>query len=215
MPSRHTPSFPHISPGGDKELFLQAYDRYAPRIFRFIFYKIGKDQSQAEELTQQAFFKTWEYLCEGAQPIQHMQAFLYQVARNLVHDFYRMQDRAPAALTEQEYAAPSAASPFGAAGAAIDPLHLDRALDAIPAQYREIILLRFMDDMSIAEISEVLHKKKDTVYVILHRALKSMRSALDTLPAPPCTVRLRLQEKVQARVTAALDRMSAESFPAS
>lgn len=199
----------------DKELFLQTYDRYAPRIFRFIFYKVGKDQHQAEELTQQTFFKTWEYLCDGHKPILHIQAFLYQVARNLVHDHYRTLDRAPFALTEQVCAVSSDESLFGAAGAAIDPPRLDRALSAIPPQYREIILLRYMEDMSIVEISRVLRKKKDTVYVILHRALKSLRGKLDaSFHTPPLTVRISLKERVQARVTAALDHALTDSPPA-
>ena len=67
---------------GHQKAFLQVYDFFAPRIFRFIYYKTGQNQALAEDLAQQTFYKTWEYIQSSKNNIHNIQAFLYGFLKN-------------------------------------------------------------------------------------------------------------------------------------
>ena len=72
---------------GDTESFGRIFDFYQEKIYRFVYLKVATGED-AEDITAETFLKAWQYIKEGKK-VQSLQAFLYQVARNLVVDFYR------------------------------------------------------------------------------------------------------------------------------
>lgn len=169
-----------LAQSNDQQLFLDGYDTYAPKIFRFIYYKVSKHKQLAEDLTQQTFFKTWEYLQSNNQSIQYIQAFLYQTARNLVIDHYRTRDKDTLELFENGTPADAGQPRWQEKiEARVDLTIIDNAIQQIPEQYQEIIMLRFMEELTIEEIAQVLEKNKNNIYVMIHRALNSLREILE------------------------------------
>jgi len=76
---------------GDKQAYGILYVRYLDDIYRYVLLKIGST-SIAEDLTEETFIRTWEYLprlSRKDEKINHLKAFLYRTASNLVIDFYR------------------------------------------------------------------------------------------------------------------------------
>src|SRR3989344_3762359 len=76
-----------------KKEFSQIYDRYIEKIYRFVFLKVNS-QEVAEDLTSEVFTRGWESFRSQKCDIKNIQAFLYQIARNLTVDHYRQKGQA-------------------------------------------------------------------------------------------------------------------------
>ena len=160
----------------DADAYGQIYDRYVERIYRFIFFKVG-NKSDAEDITSEAFLKTWQYIKEG-KPIKNLNAFLYAVARNLVVDHYRTQSK------KREFEEAIFTDIKSDANIAIK---LDiksstdkilRAMKSLKDEYCEVIVMRFLDDLSISEIAGVIDKTSNNTRVLVHRALGALKKTI-------------------------------------
>ncbi len=158
----------------DPDAFGKVYDEYINRIYRFIYFKVSREE-EAQDLASETFLRAWQHIQEG-KDIKQLSAFLYSIARNLVIDHYRKKMITVSAeeadisgiLTDegkqkmkvegtQEYAA------------------LLAAMNKMKEEYREVVQLRYIDELSIGEIAEILGKNKGNVRVTLHRASKTLR----------------------------------------
>lgn len=157
-----------------RKTFSKIYDKYINKIYRFIFLKVSS-QEIAEDLCSEVFTRGWESLKKG-QKIENPQAFLYQIARNLVIDHYREKGRYKTVSADYvEMADPRLALEEKAfLNSDVDNIKL--ALSDINENYREIIVWRYLDELSVPEIAKMLDKSETAVRVTLHRALKSLKT---------------------------------------
>ena len=168
----------------DPEVFGKLYDIYVDQIYRFIYFKVGRKE-EAEDLTGDVFLKTWQYINEmGSEVIDNLRAFLYQTARNTVIDFYRSRDQKEfVALPQESDEEKSAAVEIvdekqdlvEKIELASDLEEVKKALQKIREEYREIIILRFIEEMSVKETAEILGKSEGAVRVLLHRAVAALK----------------------------------------
>lgn len=167
----------------DKEAFIEAYDLYLDDIYRFIFFKVSSKE-EAEDLASQVFLKTWDYIQNGQlKDYKTLKALLYKVARNLVIDHYRQQSRrqnvsidGSETLTEQFVETKDMAKEIEVAA---DFEALEEKMKELKDEYREIIILRFINELSISEIASVLEKNKGNVRVLVYRALNALREIVN------------------------------------
>ena len=161
---------------GEAEAFGLLYDRYAPKIYRFILIKTGR-KADAEDLTSQVFMKAWESI--GGFEFQGFpfSSWLYRIAGNSVIDYYRtfrshqdVEDMADAIQTSEDHAG---------------DLDLRSASDGIRSAIRlldqdqqNVIVMRFVDELSTKEIAAALGKSEGAIRVIQHRALKNLKQLL-------------------------------------
>lgn len=162
----------------DPEAFGKIYDLYISQIYRFIFFKVS-NKEDAEDLTAEVFLRTWQYINEmGAETIGNLRAFLYQVARNAVIDYYRekAQKELPASVSLD------LKDPSQDLGEKFQNVSLvketNKALGQLKDEYREVIVLRYIEEMSVGETAKILGKSKGAVRVLLHRALKALREIM-------------------------------------
>lgn len=133
-----------------------------------------------DDIAQQVWTRVWQRLGTLENP-QRLRAWLYSVARNAAIDaaIAHKRDQAQSGpLPENVPGTTHAVSPFGAAAG--NELHetLLRAVQALPALYREPFVLRHLEDWSYAEIGEVLDLSVDTVETRLVRARRLLREML-------------------------------------
>jgi len=155
--------------------YAKIYDRYVKKIYRFIFLKVNSPEV-AEDLTSEVFLRGWESFKSG-EKIENIQAFLYQIARNLVTDFYREKGRAQVISAEWEMI-DLRKTPEEKALLSSDLKIVREALDRIPDSQREVIILRYVNDLSIKEIAQILDKSEEAVRVSLHRALQALKKEI-------------------------------------
>lgn len=162
------------------DAYAQAYDLYVDQIYRFVYFKIGSEE-EAQDITAETFLKTWQYVLDGKK-IENLKALLYRVARNLVIDHYRRQrqtvpaDEELASLKGQEQLI---TNQFGEADDAVDTELLIMRMRDLKDEYREILLLRYIEGLSLKEIAGVLEKKPGAARVVLYRATKTLKSLIE------------------------------------
>lgn len=163
----------------DPEAYGKFYDLYAPRIYRFIFFKVSSS-TDAQDLTSEVFLKLWQYIKEDKE-IKNLNSFTYMVARNLVIDFYRSKSRLDQPVETEELAKISDDSRDLLKQKIADSQLEDvlQGLEHLKDEYKEVIVLRFLDELSTKEIADILNKSNGAVRVLLHRALKALKENID------------------------------------
>jgi RNA polymerase sigma-70 factor, ECF subfamily len=168
----------------DKDAFIEAYDLYADDIYRFVFFKIGHDE-EAKDLTSAVFLKVWNYAqSRGLDESKSLRAFIYKTARNLIIDHYRQLRETEARLDDKEKVLEEMLidekQDLKKQSEILSDMEMVReGLAKLKDEYREIILLRFVDELSFAEISEVTGKAAGNVRVLTFRALQALKEILE------------------------------------
>ena len=154
--------------------FLVAYDSFSDAIFRYCYFKIG-DREQAKDMVSDIFLKCWDYLSEG-ETIENFRAFLYRIAHNMVVDWYRKKKAISLdALAEDGF------DPMDQSSDTSQKAEIEQAmkiLERLPQRDRDLIIWRYVDDVSISEIAHMVDESENTVSVRLHRALTKLRELL-------------------------------------
>lgn len=164
----------------DPESFGKLYDLYIDKIYRFIRFKVKTDE-EAQDITSDVFLKTWQYVQESSRKIENFNALIYRVARNCIIDYYRKKSKENiVTVTEQfeEIIADRSSNLVDDIDLQIDFEQIEGKLKLLKEEYREVIILKYIDELSTTEISEILEKSKSNVRVLLHRALKTLKEIM-------------------------------------
>lgn len=160
----------------DPEAFGKIYDLFAHRIYRFVYFKVSSVE-EAQDITADVFLKAWSYLIdEKGQEVRHLSALLYSMARNRVIDHYRSKSHEAVPLSE--HAEETVADPHTESAkveAMIDTQLLEKHLRSLKDEYREVLVMKYLDELDTAEIAKILGKSHGNVRVLLHRALEAVR----------------------------------------
>src|SRR3989344_5332412 len=165
----------------DPEAFSKVYDLYVTPIYRFIYFKVATKQD-AEDLTSEVFLKIWQYVNETEDEIENLRALLYRSARNLVIDFYRRNAKKD--ITQDMEVLSNISderqqSLLSRIETEFEMKNIELTLRQMKDEYREIIILRYIEEFSISEIAKILNKSKGSVRVLLHRALRVAKDLLN------------------------------------
>ncbi len=163
---------------GDTESFGRIFDFYHEKIYRFVYLKVSTAQD-AEDIVAECFLKAWQYIKEGKK-IASLQAFLYQVARNLVVDFYRRKGAPTESLDDVEItiADRSDLSLEEKMVLKSDMAKVEGALRTLKDTYREVIVLHFLNELSLSETAKIIGKTPGATRVLLHRGMKALKGVL-------------------------------------
>lgn len=166
----------------DRKAFIKAYDLYIDQLYRFIYFKVG-NREEAEDLCSAVFLKTWHYVLENSlKEHKTLKSLLYKIARNLIIDYYRKNKNKEIISLDSDSGAEIIDQKSNAAKIMelkTDILVLETKLPELKDEYREIIILRFVNELSIKEIAEILDKTKGNIRVLIFRALKALKELLD------------------------------------
>lgn len=162
----------------DKDALAEAYDQYAPAMYRYAYRLTGRAET-AQEIVSDTFCRLLVALKNGGGPKQHLSAWLYRVAHNLVVDFYRRQPaQSPEALDD-------------VAEVAVPGLHEERILRREEAErvrnvlrlltplQQQVVALRFLEGLDNEEVAECVGRTVGAVKALQHRALNSLRRILE------------------------------------
>lgn len=166
----------------DKQAFIKAYDLYTDQLFRFIYFKVG-NKEEAEDLTSAVFLKVWNYIQEGNLiEYKTLKSLLYKTARNSIIDHYRKNSgREKISLNDPDKnfdVVDEKNDLIKQAEIALDFSNLENKLLQLKDEYREAIALRFIDELSIAEIADILNKPKGNVRVLIFRAIEALKKLI-------------------------------------
>ena len=159
---------------GEKE-FMVVYEANSNAIFRHIFMRVS-DRELALDLTQEAFCRLWKSIVEKPE-LENLRAFLYKIVHNLIIDYYRKKkDVSLDRMVEEDDFEPVATSPGTAIGAEFAEFR--QALLRIPDSYRDVVTMRYIDEMLPEEIADVIGITAGAVSTRITRGVEMVRKEL-------------------------------------
>lgn len=164
--------------GGDSEAFAQIYDRYVDVVYRYVYYRIG-DRSQAEDFTSETFLRALRRLDSITFRGRDLGAWLVTIARNIVFDHVKSSRyRLEVVTGEVDDAAQVQEGPEHAVLERLDSVRLLRCVKTLGPEQQECIVLRFFQDLSVAETAQIMGKNDGAIKALQHRAVRRLATLL-------------------------------------
>ena len=172
--------------------FMELYNQYSDDIFRFCFVRL-RDREKALDATQDTFYKMWNECAKNPEKffaIDNMPAFLYRVARNTIIDATRKKSSTPISYLAQSSVSDNERSVLEPVEIAHDGPNPEEQnvvsevleqLDLLEPHHREILIMRFVNDVSVQDIADTFQISENAASVRIHRALEHARKKLSYL----------------------------------
>ncbi|NCC70583.1 RNA polymerase sigma factor [bacterium] len=162
---------------GDVYSFSFVYDEFFDEIYRFIYFKV-LNEDKASDFASDVFMKLVDYIRKEKGDIKNVRAMLYKIARNLIIDNSRKK--------REEYIEDIGTEISDSSNSSLDEVIADtqdvekvkRAIANLPESYREVLIMKFIEELSNSEIAKVLEKKESAVRTLISRAISRLKGEL-------------------------------------
>ena len=160
----------------DANAFAELYDRLVVRVYRHIYYLVN-DVSEAEDLTGQTYLKAWEAIDRYKERGAPFVAWLLRIAHNLTVSYLRSR-RNHKVLEDTVVDQKLHRNPEEALERSAEEDNVRAAIMRLREEQRQVIILRFVEEMDYREVAAVIGKSVPAVRVIQHRALGNLRKII-------------------------------------
>jgi RNA polymerase sigma-70 factor (ECF subfamily) len=162
---------------GEQEAFGVLYDHYQPQIYRFVILKVS-NRAEAEDLTHQVFLAAWKSMPRYENQGYPFSSWLYQIARNQIIDHYRTKKADVDLETIEVLGIASRDNHEEEAHIRLELEKVQRAIKELSTEYQDVIIMRFIEELSIRETADALKKSEGAIKVMQHRAIKELKDIL-------------------------------------
>lgn len=166
---------------GDQDAFGILYEKYVTRIFNYIYYRTGNTHD-AEDLTARVFFRAMNHIKNYSNRGLPFSAWLYRIAHNLVANWHRDNSRKKEIpLDDGYFQFPKSEHPEHEMVRLEDWDKMMRYVRTLPQDRQQLLILKFVDDLSNAEIGVIMGRTEGAIKSLYHRTLLSLRDQLGTI----------------------------------
>jgi RNA polymerase sigma-70 factor (ECF subfamily) len=166
---------------GNKDSFTEIVNRYIKIIYNFIYRLIGNEKV-AEDLTQEVFLKAWKNI-KGFDTEKSFRTWIFSIARNTAIDYLRKRKDVPISAfdTEDEEniientLIDEELKPDEIYALSENKIHIEKILNELTIIQKQVVLLKYMNEMSLSEVAEVMKIPLDTAKSHHRRALSKLR----------------------------------------
>ena len=160
---------------GDKDAFGELYERYVERIFNYVYYRTG-NVHDAEDLTARVFQRAMNHIQNYTDRGVPFSAWLYRIAHNLVANWHRDRSRKQEIPINDLPVLPSRGDhPESNLVRTQEEDALLRLIRRLPPDRQQLLILKFVEDLSNAEIGQVMGRSEGAVKSLYHRTLLALR----------------------------------------
>ena len=161
---------------GEKE-FNNVYKEFSSGIFRFIYFKVS-DYEVAADLTADTFTRFWKVALRDS--IGNTKSFLFSIANGIVIDYYRKKQKQKKVSLDviDEWLLGVKDNNEEVLSNKQEITYIFKKLKKLNKNYQDILLLYYVEELQIDEISIILNKTENNTRVMLHRALQSLKKLL-------------------------------------
>ena len=170
---------------GDTAALEQLYHRYFDRLYSLVYNQVGKNQGIAEDIVQETFLAVLKSAGKFRGQSK-LYTWLCSIAYHKVADFYRRQKRGakrgeqpPGVSDEELEKIQDSELPILSKIESEETRQVvERALLSLPADYRQVLIFKYVEQMPVSEISQIMHRSPKSVEGLLTRARKTLRAHL-------------------------------------
>lgn len=160
-----------------KNHFNRIYEEHVEKVYRFVYLKMGS-REEAEDLASDVFSRIWDICLEGKhKEIENMRAFVYRIARNVISDYYR-RGKKVLPLDDQQEKAWEGVAMEKTADTNIEMDRVQLALRELSDEQQDLVIWKYLEELSSAEIAELTGKTQENVRVSLHRAMNALKEKM-------------------------------------
>lgn len=175
----------------DKDAFGELYECYVDRIYNYVYYRTG-NVADAEDLTAKIFVRAMQHIGTYQDQGVPFSAWLYRIAHNLVANWHRDRSRRKIiSLDDIAQWQVQGHSPEFATELMQDKEQLQQAIRRLPSDRQELLILKFVERLSNAEIGDIMGRSEGAIKSLYHRTLLSLRedmqhvaTAVSDIPSP-------------------------------
>ncbi len=162
----------------DPSAFGQLYERYVNKIYNYVYYRTG-NHHDAEDLTGRVFYRALMHIDRFVDRGVPFSAWLYRIAHNLVANWHRDHSRRQEfSLEDMTLTGPLRETPEATTEANEERVRLLNAIRNLPAERQELLILKFVQHLSNAEIGDIMGRSEGAIKSLYHRTLLSLRDGL-------------------------------------
>lgn len=159
----------------DLEAFGELYQRYVKKIYNYVYYRTH-NHHDAEDLTARVFFRAMSHIGSYVDQGVPFSAWLYRIAHNLVANWHRDRGRRRMIALEDHVASESPGqAPEHLAESGEETAALLTAIEALPEERQQLIIMKYVDRLSNAEIGRIMNRTEGAVKSLYHRTLQALR----------------------------------------
>lgn len=157
---------------GKAKKFEELFITYSDAIFRHLQYRLGH-RERAKELTQEVFMRTWKYLSSN-KSIEYERAFLYTIANNLfINEIRSKQETVPLEVAGEKELTDN--DRLSTPDHYSEEQELMRFISQLSDSYREVLILRYIDDFAVKDIASLLGEKETNISMRIARATEKLK----------------------------------------
>jgi RNA polymerase sigma-70 factor, ECF subfamily len=166
---------------GDNDAFGMLYEQYVERIFNYVYYRTG-NQHDAEDLTARVFFRAMRRIHHYQERGLPISAWLYRIAHNLVANWHRDRGRRPEISLDEGFTIiPHSEHPEATLLQLEEQDYLLKMIRNLPPDRQQLIILKFVEHLSNAEIGQIMGKTEGAIKSLYHRTLLSLREEMEPI----------------------------------
>lgn len=162
---------------GDEQAFEKLYELYFAPLHRYILIRVG-DVEDADDLSQTVFIKFHKNLANWQDKGYQPSAYLYSIARSVIADYFRTKSRKGQKLNNSEdilaIIADKSQNPHNNVIESEERKTLYENLKKLPQNYQEVLMLRYIQNLSSKEIAQIINKSDVATRKLISRAVKSL-----------------------------------------
>ncbi len=166
-----------LEPGALAEI----YDRFFDAIYRYLYLRVGH-RADAEDLTEQVFLKMLDAIPGYRSRGVPFSTWLYRIAHNLVIDRFRRRSRQAVELSDQLQDRGLHSDPEAMLQSSEVRQELYAAIRQLTDEQRQVIILRFIENLEVQQVAQIMKRRPGAIHAMQHRALASLHRILQGKP---------------------------------
>lgn len=157
--------------------FLSHYNAFFEKVYRYIFFRVGKNRELAEDLTSEIFLKAFENF-ESFDGVRPFAVWIYRIAHNHLVDYYKKVKAEIVPIEDAENDLKVNVDYQYDFDKEIDLEKVKGLLEKLPQVQMDVVIMKYVNDLTNPEIAQILKTNEAHVRVLQHRALSALRSNL-------------------------------------
>ena len=169
----------NLAKDGEAEAFGELYERHVNAVYRFLYARLDNSMD-AEDFSEEVFLRAWNSLPSYHERGVPFLAFLLIIARNVLIDHYRRNGRSPQHVTIEDIQLKDTnPEPSEVTAQNLKHAEIRQAISRLRDDYQEVLVLRFLNDLSPNETAQVMNRSTGAVRVLQHRAIVALRKTME------------------------------------